>query len=302
MKKLEKELRGKRTVKECDHRQTRSLVQSAGRKKSALILAVSYSSSDNHETLRNAISDAETLQKTLFDQGWSVETEKNRGLETKEKIKERIKIFAETHGDDDVMIAFFGHGVEVNDRNYLVAANSEIGNHPDEAAYEEAVKLECLAFEDVKGVFKDARDEKGSSAAPPAIVFLLDKCCATGKGFALNSSTILARNPRIITLTNSIALFSTSSGNLAYDGNNKGGAFMGIFCEQIVKSCAAGFGVYEVMDSTRKRLRDAWDSCQLPEMRHPNLLDDFFFSARRKQQVFPPPLSHMAPPIQRAAS
>ena len=229
MNDLRKVLRGKRTVKECDHRQTRSLVQSAGRKKSALILAVSYASNKNQNTLHNAISDAKTLQMTLFNQGWSVEMETDQisrsfpWLETKENLKNRIEIFARAHGDDDVMIVFIGHGVEVNDRNYLVATNSKIGNHPDEAAYEEAVKLECLPFEDVRGVFKDARDENGSSASPPAIVFLLDTCRATGDGFALNSPTTPAPNPRIITLTNSIALFSNSSGDVAHDGNNQGG-------------------------------------------------------------------------------
>ena len=195
MQNLRKELRAKRPAKEFDHRQTRSRVQSAGRQKCALILAVSEYV--HQKPLRSAISDARTLQGTLMKQdGWSVEPVLNRGLETTEKMKKTIENLANDHGDDDVMFVFIGHGVEVNGRNYLVTANSKIGFYPDEAAYEQAVKLECLAFEDVKRVFKDARDASagGSSAAPPAIVFLLDNCRVTGNGFARNSSADLAAN------------------------------------------------------------------------------------------------------------
>ncbi|KAJ1479057.1 hypothetical protein T484DRAFT_1959761 [Baffinella frigidus] len=258
--------------------------KSAGRARSALIVAVSSYASDNVSNLANTIIDAAKLQGALFKLGWSVEMALELGLEQAEK---KVEEFAGrgAKGDDDCLFAFVGHGVELNGRNYLVAADSKFdAAYESEAKFEKAVKRGCLPFDDVQGDFKNAR---GSSAG--ATVFLLD-CCRSGfstnvgsgrsvagcfTSRAADSSAIRPEFP------NSIVIYSTTSGKVASDGvRGEGGPFMGIFCEEI----ASGAEVSVVMKSTRKKLlASAPDLCQLaPD--NSFLLDDFFFSPQREQQ------------------
>ena len=144
---------------------------------------------------------------------------------------------------------------------------------------------------------------RGSSTG--ATVFVLD-CCrnglsssvGTGRGVVspfsrvatrpftsrADSSAIRAQFPH------SIVIYSTTSGNVADDGEmGEGGAFMGIFCDEIAKGAA----VAVVMQRTVTRLDSVLDRCQLAP--YTSLLKaDFFFSPPRAQQVSLAPLSPMA--------
>jgi len=261
-----------------------------GPRRSALIVAVSAYACANVSNLANTRIDAAKLEGALLKLGWKVEMSLDLGLkQTKKKMEE----FAgrRANGDADCVFAFVGHGLELNGRNYLVAADSELDpSYESEAKFEKAVKLECLSFDDVQGDFKDARV---SSAG--ATVFLLD-CCrsgfstnvGSGRGVASSFTSRAANESKLRSeIPNSIVIYSTTSGNTASDGvRGKGGPFMGIFCEEI----ASGAVVATVMQNTTTRLKSLSDLCQLAPC-YTLLERDFFFSAQRKQQVCLAPLS-----------
>ena len=196
------------------------------------------------------------------------------------EIREEIRKFEIEHRDDDCMFAFIGHGIEVNDRTYLVAADSKLGEYPTEAKYEQAVRSQCVSFEQVKREFKVAR---GKSDAVPCTVFLLDCCRKTGKDFGGAGSALRKKAAAKIVLENSIVFYSTTSGKIAGDGwKGKGGPFMGIFCKEIVKP---GATVADVVWKTRDQLFHS--KPKLFQLAEDNsfLFERFFFSAQREQQV-----------------
>ncbi|KAJ1479050.1 armadillo-type protein [Baffinella frigidus] len=256
--------------------------QSKGRPRYALIVAVSEQSPQsrkNFKDLDNTDIDAAKLKAELLKMGWTVHMAVNLGLvQTKKKIKEFAGRYAK--GDADCLFVFTGHGIEIDGKNFLVAADSKL-DYESEAKFEEAVKRGCLPFDDVQVAFKNAR---GSSAG--ATVFLLD-CCRSGfsksvdksaGSFTSRSADSSAIRPQF---PNSIVIYSTTSGNVASDGERgEGGPFMGIFCEEVAK----GAEVSTVMKRTRSRLLESDpDLCQLATD-NSCLLEDFFFSAQREQQ------------------
>ncbi|KAJ1479039.1 hypothetical protein T484DRAFT_1815734 [Baffinella frigidus] len=229
------------------------------RGKHALVLSVSGHENNTVSNLYNPDIDAAKLKATLLKLGgWTVQMVADRGLEqTKKKIKEFAALRA--RGDDDCLFAFVGHGIELNDRNYLVAADSKLDpTYSTEATFEQAVKRECLPFEDVQVAFKNARE---SSAG--ATVFLLD-CCrigvstSVGSGRVAGGFTSRAADSSVIRpqFPHTMVVYSTTSGNVASDGlPSDGGAFMGIFCEEV----ASGAAVAAVMQNTLRRLLE-WGS------------------------------------------
>jgi hypothetical protein len=256
----------------------------------ALILAVSVHKSKSVENLANTVIDAAKLQAALYKLGWDdVEIAVDLGLK---QARKKVKEFAgRSAKGDDCLFAFVGHGVEVNGRNYLVAADSKFGpTYKSDATYEEAAKRECLAFEDVQRAFADSRGSSGVAVSEGVTVYLLD-CCRNGLSTSVGSgrsvdgsSTSRPAESSAIRpqFPNTVVIHSTTSGNVASDGvRGHGGPFMGIFCEEIAK----GAEVAVVMKRTRRRvLESAPDLCQLATD-NSLLLDDFFFSAQREEQV-----------------
>jgi len=262
-------------------RQLMATLQS--RPKFALIVAVSKYLYDRD--LPNATIDAERLKATLDKLGWTVVIVLEPNLK---KFRRAITNFATKDGraDGDCLVAFVGHAIQLNGRNYLFAADSRFESpmYLNDDKYERAAKRVCLPFHEVQAAFADVGEG--------VKVFVLD-CCRTGlfPGVASGASS---------QLENSIVIYSTTSGNVADDGvPGKGGAFMGILCEEIKRSGAEGVGVSKVTERSRKRLLQTPNLHQLASD-NSTLLDDFFFSSQRWQQVSLNPLSHMAPPIQRA--
>ena len=245
--------------------------------RSALIVAVSEYECDNVADLANTIIDATRLQAVLLQLGWSVEMAVGLGLEETES---RIEAFAKSRatGEDDCLLAFVGHGIEINGRNYLVTKDSMLKSEYDsEAKFEKDVQRKCLAFADVQAWFKDAR-----GSASGVTLFVLD-CCRSGfetsvgagRSVAARFMSRAAESSQIRPdFPNSHIIYSTTSGSVASDGERgKGGPFMSIFTEEIKPDQE----VRKVTQATRKRLREsAPDLCQLaPET---SLLErDFYF-------------------------
>jgi len=258
------------------------------RPKFALIVAVSEY--PNERALPNATIDAERLKATLVKLGWTAQHGLDRPVEivvepNLEEVRRAIANFATTvrRAGGDCLVAFVGHGIQLNGRNYLFAADSKFESlkYPNDDKYEEAAKRVCLPFREVQKTFEHVGEG--------AKVFVLD-CCRDGLSPGVDSGVSLQ-------FDNSMVIYSTTSGKVADDGvPGKGGPFMGILCEEIEKSSAEGDGVHEVMERTRRRTPRC---CQLANDSS-TLLNGFVFFIQREQQVSLTPLSHMSPLIQRA--
>ena len=143
-----------------------------------MIVAVSHHKSKNDfKNLGNTIFDANKLKATLRKLGWKVEMALDLGLgETVRKMREFAASSAQ--GDGDCLFAFAGHGIELNGRNYLVAADSKFETeYTSEKKFEQAAKLACLPFEDVQSEFKDARGSSAGVCAGLLPQWVVDKYC-----------------------------------------------------------------------------------------------------------------------------
>jgi hypothetical protein len=263
-----------------DRRETSPALQ-----RSALIVAVSEYECDNVANLTNPIIDAAKLKAVLDQLGWHVEMAVDLGLRDMER---KIKKFADgkATGESDCLLAFVGHGIEINGRNYLVTADSKLEReYDDEAEFEKDVKRTCLEFEDVQVMFKKAR-----GSALGVILFVLD-CCRSGfhtnvgrgRSVAARFMSRAAESSQIRAgFHNSHIIYSTTSGNVATDGaKGKGGPFMAVFTQEI----RSGEELTAIMRATRRGLREsAPELCQLAPDN--SLLErEFYFGPPLRREV-----------------
>ncbi|KAJ1488896.1 hypothetical protein T484DRAFT_3576114 [Baffinella frigidus] len=240
------------------------LLATKKRAKSALIVAVSKYAGE--KDLPNPTIDAERLEATLKGLGgWTVIMAQDQTLE---KVWKTIRDFvAEVRrSKGDCLVAFSGHGIQVNGRNYFFTADSQLG--AEKRTHEEDAKLACLPFHDVQDAFKNAGEG--------AKVFLVD-CCRSGLTRGVDSG--VASTP----LQNSLVIFSTASGKDAFDGvAGEGGLFAKKLCEEIGRSGAEDVGVYVVMDRTRTQLAKTPELCQLAS-NISTLLNGFYFGQQEAE-------------------
>ena len=249
------------------------LLATKRRAKFALIVAVSA------PDLANPINDAKNLQATLEGLGgWTVVMALDRTLK---QVKATIKKFAAAvcKAKGDCLIAFGGHGMQVDGKNYLYAADSEskLKSYPTRGGLKQAANVTCLPVHDVQYAFEHA--------GPGAKVFLLD-CYRNGLMGGVNSSVAPTQ------LANSLVIYSTASGEAADDGwPNVGGDFMWVFCEEIKRSIDEGVSLTVVMQRTRSQLLELDHQLAFD---HSALSHEFFFSAEVSLSPLSRPRLHLS--------
>jgi len=114
------------------------------------------------EPLKNAIGDVRALSEVLKSIGYDVVVVTNVGR--RDLITAVAKFTESIKEGDTALFHFSGHGVEINQRNFLLAADT-----PDPASAGEAVlQQEAIAFMDVLAIFDRS---KASNR-----IFILDAC------------------------------------------------------------------------------------------------------------------------------
>ena len=183
--------------------------------------------------------------------------------------------------EDDSFFAYVGHGVELdNGTTYLVPCDANLGerHYANTADFERDVTRFCISFESVSREFVEIREDhiRSNQSMPPHSIFLLD-CCRSGSSAFMNNRGGIPGPPSKLEgikndVKNSMTIYSTTSGNVAADGQaGHGGPFMSAFVQATKRPGA-------VLESILKQTRSAvQNSCGQMAPNTSLLMTDFYF-------------------------
>lgn len=213
---------------------------------------VGNGSYDNVPDLENTIADAKLVATFLGEIGYTVFD--SYELDKREFEEAMQSFMLDVQPDTDVVFYFAGHGVQIGDENFLMPTDVAL-----ETAYD--VPFEAVSLTSVLQIM-------GSRAR--SMVVILDSCrdnpfagrtgvvglaeieATAQDGFAAERAPI-----------NSLLVFSTSPGALAYDGGEAGNSpFTASFVE--IASRERGEPVDTLMKSVRREVYERTEGLQLP--------------------------------------
>lgn len=204
--------------------------------------------------LRNAVSDAKAVAKTLRGLGFAVIEEHNV---SRDELLEAVAAFRnKLRGADVALFYYAGHGISIAGSNYLIPVKS--GYKPEDA---DDTTLRMLA--ETKLFNAEQVVAEMSAAGGRCNLVILDAC----------RSTPVARNPRTRDLANagglaemkppagSLIAFATDAGRTAQDGNGANG----LYTEELLKHLRTpGLTIEQVFKRTRADVMQRSDGAQIP--------------------------------------
>ena len=204
--------------------------------------------------LRNAVSDAKAVAKTLRGLGFAVIEEHN--VIRNELLEAVAEFRGKLHGAEVALFYYAGHGISVTGSNYLIPVKS---GYKPEAADETTLHMlaETRLFNAEQVV------AEMSAAGGRCNLVILDAC----------RSTPVARNPQTRDLTTpgglaemkppagSLIAFATDAGRTAQDGNGSNG----LYTEELLKHLRTpGLTIEQVFKRTRADVMRRSDGTQIP--------------------------------------
>jgi len=234
-------------------------------------------------TLRNAVSDAKAVAKTLRGLGFAVTEEHNV---SRDELLEAVAAFrAKLRGAQVAVFYYAGHGISVAGSNYLIPVKS--GYKPEDA---DDTTLRMLA--ETKLFNAEQVVAQMSAAGGRCNLVILDAC----------RSTPLARNPRTRDLATagglaemqppagSLIAFATDAGRTAQDGNGANG----LYTEELLKHLRTpGLTIEQVFKRTRADVMQRSDGSQIPAEYSRLVGDDIYLAG--PAAVTPAPAAATAP-------
>jgi len=219
-----------------------------------LALVIGNSDYETQSYLHNAQKDAADVAATLQNLGFDV-------IEAYEcsydEMKQALALMTEKAGDYDVAVFYYaGHGLQDEGTNYLI---------PIDAKLEMRSELkECLNADDVLYAMEH-------SGVPERIAFF-DACRNIKRSWNRSSEQGLARMEGA---PGSVIMFSTSSGNVAFDGEGNNSPFASALMSNILKN---GVGFAETMAAVTRDTYSLTDRRQTP-LQVGTLLSNFAFNS-----------------------
>ncbi|MCX6873783.1 MAG: caspase family protein [Verrucomicrobia bacterium] len=205
-------------------------------------------------SLRNAVSDARAVAKTLRGLGFAVIEEHNV---TRDELLEAVAEFrTKLRGTEVALFYYAGHGISVAGSNYLIPVKS--GYLPEGA---DDPTLRLLA--ETKLFNAEQVSAEMSAAGGRCNLVILDAC----------RTTPVARNPRTRELANpggltemkppagSLIAFATDAGRTAQDGAGANG----LYTEELLKHLrTSGLTIEQVFKRTRAGVMQRSAGAQIP--------------------------------------
>jgi len=185
-----------------------------------LALVIGNANYDKDE-LKNPVNDALLIAKTLKKLGFDVILDTN--IVSKREFVKRVSEFGERRSNYNVGFVYYaGHGVQVNNENYLLPTKEDFNSEYDVQDYAVSVQKIMRYL---------------TSSTSEVNVLILDACRNNPFESNWNESTRslgksgsgLAKMPPP---TGSLIAFSTDAGNVAIDGEGK----YSIYCESLSKN------------------------------------------------------------------
>ena len=228
-------------------------------------LVIGNSAYRNTPALPNPRNDAATVADTLTKLGFAVQS----GYDLdRAGTEQALRAFAESLGDADVALFYYaGHGLQVDDTNYLVPVDARLASETD------------LAFEaiDLKLVLSLMERQ------PRTNLVFLDACRDNPLAQNLARSMGAARSTagtRGLAIAESgigtLLVYATQPGNVALDGNGTHSPFTQGLLDYIA---TPDIEVRQMLTRVRAEVVQATGGKQVP-WDHSSLTGDFFFAPR----------------------
>jgi len=213
--------------------------------------------------LRNPANDARDMAKALRSLGFSVTHKQNA---TQREIETAIRKFGESLRKGGVGLFYYaGHGLQVNGINYIIPLGAEIREETE-------VKYEAV---DARRVL-DAMYNAGNAFN----IVILDACRDNplARSFRSGSSGLA----RMDAPKGTIVAYSTSPGNVAFDGKGRNSPYTAALLEYMDDG---GLTIEQVFKKCRRRIYSATNGKQIP-WESTSLTGDFFFTAKGADNRF----------------
>jgi hypothetical protein len=201
--------------------------------------------------LKNSCNDANDIGYNLQNLGFKVYFLKNG---SKKEMKQKIKTFTNALKNGGVgMFYYAGHGIEVDNKNYLIPLNADISEKPD--VEDEAVSVNWII----------SRMEYANNRLN---IVVLDACRNNpfGRGGGGGLAPINDAKGMYIA-------FATAPGKTASDGNGRNG----LFTKYLIKNLQTpNLTLNEVFDKTRQEVYYSSDERQTP-WTSSSVIGEFYF-------------------------
>jgi TolB protein len=206
--------------------------------------------------LANPVNDASDITVKLQQQGFEVEKLIDANVR---EMKEAIARFGQKLEQQGAVGLFYyaGHGVQVNNRNYLIPLNANIQSEAD-------IEFEAIDTGRVLGQMKQAGNDLN--------LVILDAC--RDNPYASQFRSTATRGlARMNAPAGSLILYATSPGDVARDGSNRNG----LFTSHLLKAMGQpGLKVEEVFKQTAIGVSRVTGKKQVPWLEGV-ILGDFYF-------------------------
>jgi uncharacterized caspase-like protein len=245
-----------------------ALAPAAAEKRVALVIG--NAAYQNAPPLRNPSNDAADIAAKLRELGFDVVEGIDLG---KRDMEKRIRAFAEQLNGADVGLFYYaGHGLQVNQKNYLAPIDAELKSETDldfEAVELDLVLKQMLRSAGTSLVFLDAcRDNP-----------LVQKLAQSGR--SLNIGRGLAR---VEPVSSMMIVYSAEFGKVALDGTGRNSPFTEALLRHIGEE---GESISDMMIEVRNDVRKETGNQQQP-IESTQLTGQFFFKPPPPQQAAKP--------------
>ena len=233
-------------------------------------LVVGNDAYTSQNVLQNAVNDARSVAAALEEVGFTVTKVENA---TRAQLAAALGRFAgRLQGDDVALFYFAGHGMQVDQANYLIPTDYA-GQTADE------VQLNAFSAVQVEGLLRRAR----------VAMLVLDACRNNPyRGFRASGGGLAAMEAR-----GTLIAFAAGAGEFAADAAP--GEANGLFTAKLVEALRVpGLTATALFQQVRREVYSASQETQFPAV-YDQLLSDFVFRPGDPPPPPPPP----PPPLER---
>ena len=250
-----------------------ALAPVAAQAEKRVALVIGNSAYRNTPALPNPHNDAATIADALTKLGFAVQS----GFDLDRAATEQVlRAFAESLGDADVALFYYaGHGLQVDDKNYLVPVDARLASETD------------LAFEAIDLTLVLSLMER----RPRTNLVFLDACRDNPLARNLARSMGAARSTAVtrgLAIAESgigtLLVYATQPGNVALDGTGTHSPFTQGLLDYIA---TPDIEVRQMLTRVRAEVVQATGGKQVP-WDHSSLTGDFFFAPRGAAAGAPP--------------
>ncbi len=220
-----------------------SPLQAAAEKQIALVIG--NNAYEGFERLKNPVSDAKLIARTLRDLGFDVVEQVDIDEKTMKRAIQEFGRRIETAGRDTVSLFYYaGHGLQVNGINYLVPIKARIQRESD-------VEIEAV---DAGLVLRQMED-----AGSRVNLMILDACRNNPLPRGLRSITRGLANMNAP--QGSLIAYSTAPGSVSVDGTGENSPYTLALAKALTEPGLAAEGVFR---QVRVRVLEATQGQQVP--------------------------------------